>query len=550
MRQIMKQILLVTRRELRSFFDQPTAYVLAVAFLGLGLYLSFRSLYAMSVASLRPYFDLLPWLLVVFIPAVTMRSLAEERRGRTLEWLIAQPLSETEVVAGKFLGSWLFVLITLAGTLPMAIGVLAASEADPGIMFAQYVGAALLIAQMISIGIWASSLTRNQITAFILGAFTCFALVLIGTPVVQIGLPRLIGGWLLQLSVISHFENVARGVIDLRDLLYFASTCGLFLLLAVAALGRERLSRGGEAFRRLRIGTGVITLAVLVLNLLGGYVRGRLDLTDSRLFTLSEGSREILGGLDDIVNLTVFLSDDLPQEIQLTVRDVRDLVADMRNASDGMLAVKEGRDDLAKQALIRQQEHADRVAVLEGTWQAQAQETEKLKGSLRQLNDKIEEAKRKRNLLIAKQKRAQAQKRIHETMSGLSDTSAFEAFNRMAEKIEEEERRSLAHAEVTEALAGDTLESEFLRLESGSGDADVDNRLAALKAEMGLLPSGAGEAPKRIGSGRGAGDAADSAAGDGSEADAAEGEAADEPPIREAELLEEFDRLQRGGARA
>jgi len=137
MKQMMKQSLLVARRELRSFFDQPTAYVLAVAFLGLGLFLSFRSLYAMSVASLRPYFDLLPWLLVVFIPAVTMRSLAEERRGRTLEWLIAQPLSETEVVVGKFLGSWLFVLITLAGTLPMAIGVLAASEADAGIMFAQ-----------------------------------------------------------------------------------------------------------------------------------------------------------------------------------------------------------------------------------------------------------------------------------------------------------------------------------------------------------------------------------------------------------------------------
>lgn len=341
MKQMMKQILLVARRELRSFFDQPTAYVLAVAFLGLGLFLSFRSLYAMSVASLRPYFDLLPWLLVVFIPAVTMRSLAEERRGRTLEWLIAQPLSETEVVVGKFLGSWLFVLITLAGTLPMAIGVLAASDADAGIMFAQYVGAALLVAQMTAIGIWASSLTRNQITAFILGAFICFALLLIGTPVVQIGMPRLIGGWLLQLSVMSHFENVARGVIDLRDLLYFASTCGLFLLLAVAALGRERLSHKGEAFRRLRIGTGVITLAVLVLNLLGGYVRGRVDLTDSRLFTLSEGSREILGELDDIVNLAFFISDDLPQEIQLTVRDVRDLVADLRNAADGKLVVRE-----------------------------------------------------------------------------------------------------------------------------------------------------------------------------------------------------------------
>ncbi|MCY3546347.1 MAG: PspA/IM30 family protein [Gemmatimonadetes bacterium] len=257
-----------------------------------------------------------------------------------------------------------------------------------------------------------------------------------------------------------------------------------------------------------------------------------LDMRDQ----LAKAKREVAAAIAD--------ERKLKGQLQGEVKQTRDW------EHRAMLAVKEGRDDLAKQALIRQQEHADRAAVLEGTWQAQAQETEKLKGSLRQLNDKIEEAKRKRNLLIAKQKRAQAQKRIHETMSGLSDTSAFEAFNRMAEKIEEEERRSLAQAEVTEALAGDTLETEFLRLESGSGDADVDNKLAALKAEMGLLPSGSGEAPKRIGSGRGAGEAADSAAGDGSEVDATEGEGADEPPIREAELLEEFDKLQRGGARA
>ena len=340
MKSMMKQVLLIARRELRSFFDQPTAYVLAVAFLGLGLYLSFRSLYAMSRATLRPFFDLLPWLLMIFIPAIAMRTLAEERRSRTLEWLIAQPLGEGEVVLGKFLGSWIFILITLAGTLPMSLGVLFVSEADGGIVFAQYVGAALLTAQMLAIGIWASAITRNQITAFILGAFTCFVLVLIGSPVVQIEMPRLIGGWLLQLSVISHFENVARGVIDLRDLLYFASTCGLFLLLAVAALGRERLSLKGEAFRRLRIGTGVIALGVLVLNLLGGYVRGRLDLTDDNLFTLSDGSREIMGGLDDIVNLTLFVSNDLPQEIQVIERDVRDLAADLEGASDGMLAVR------------------------------------------------------------------------------------------------------------------------------------------------------------------------------------------------------------------
>lgn len=150
-----------------------------------------------------------------------------------------------------------------------------------------------------------------------------------------------------------------------------------------------------------------------------------------------------------------------------------------------MLAVREGRDDLAKQALLRQQEHAERAADLEATWRRQAEETERLKESLRQLNDKIEEAKRKRNLLIAKQKRAAAQRRIHETMTGLSDRSAFEAFERVAEKIEESERRALAAAEVTESLSGDTLEKQFAKLERSD---NLDQRLLALKEQMGLLP--------------------------------------------------------------
>jgi len=347
---MMKQVWTVARRELKSFFDQPTAYVLAVAFLGLSLYLAFRSLYAMGSASLRPFFDLLPWLFVVFVPAVAMKSLAEERRSRTLDWLVAQPLGETEIVLGKFLGSWLFVMITLAGTLPMALGVLLSSEADAGIMVAQYVGAALLAAQMIAIGVWASSITRNQITAFILGAAIAFFLVLIGTPIVQIGLPRALGSVANQLSVMSHFQNVARGVVDLRDIIYFASTCGLFILLSVAALSSQRLSHAQDAYKRLRTGTAVIAAGVLMLNLLGGYIRGRIDLTAENLFTLSDGSRDILGGLDDIVNLKLFVSDELPQEIQLTLRDVRDLVADLRGASGGQLITEELNPDENEEA--------------------------------------------------------------------------------------------------------------------------------------------------------------------------------------------------------
>ena len=264
---------------------------------------------------------------------------------------------------------------------------------------------------------------------------------------------------------------------------------------------------------------------------------------------------------------------DMRDQLAKSKREVASAIADERKLKTqlegerkqvrdweqrAVLAINEGRDDLAKQALFRQQEHADRAAVLEGTWQAQADETEKLKGSLRQLNDKIEEAKRKRNLLVAKQKRAQAQRRIHDTMSGLSDTSAFDAFNRMADKIEEEERRNLAQAEVNEALTGDTLETEFLRLESGSSDAGVDDQLVALKARMGLLPSSAAQPPKRLGAGGEAGaDASRPSSDDRSAGDAGAKPAADPdaealeqgpPPIREAELLEEFEKLEREGS--
>ncbi len=236
---------------------------------------------------------------------------------------------------------------------------------------------------------------------------------------------------------------------------------------------------------------------------------------------LAKAKREVAGAIADERKLRSQLDDEVKQAREWERR--------------AMLAVKEGRDDLAKQALVRQQEHAQRAGALEQTWSAQAAETEKLKGALRQLNEKIEEAKRKRNLLIAKQKRAQAQKRIHETMAGLSDSSAFEAFNRMAEKIEEQERQAIATVEVSEALSGDTLETEFLQLETGG--EDVDAKLMALKQEMGLIAAGKSET-RQITSGD---DEDDEAA-----APASPEEAPKNPNevIREAELLDEFEKLE------
>jgi phage shock protein A len=166
-----------------------------------------------------------------------------------------------------------------------------------------------------------------------------------------------------------------------------------------------------------------------------------------------------------------------------------------------MLAVKEGRDDLAKQALLRQAEHYEHATTLETTWHSHVLETEKLKNSLRDLNDKIQEAKRKKNLLLARQRRAQAQAKISETMSSMSEKSAFEAFARMEEKIGQNERMLKASTEIEEEFSGDRLAGDFKRLERTAGSATADQQLLALKQKMGLLGSGSPAAPRQIGAG-------------------------------------------------
>jgi phage shock protein A len=166
------------------------------------------------------------------------------------------------------------------------------------------------------------------------------------------------------------------------------------------------------------------------------------------------------------------------------------------------LAVRQDKDEMAKQALVRHGEHLTHAQQLELTWQAHQSETEKLKSSLRDLNDKIEEAKRKKNLLLARQRRAQAQKRISDTMSSMSEKSAFEAFARMEEKIASNERMIKASAEIDEEFSGDRLQKDFKALEKAHGAAGADAQLMALKQKMGMLPAGAKSDPKQLGAGK------------------------------------------------
>jgi phage shock protein A len=212
-----------------------------------------------------------------------------------------------------------------------------------------------------------------------------------------------------------------------------------------------------------------------------------------------------------------------------------------------MFAVNQGNDELAKQALLRGTQHAEHGREIEATWTAQRGETEKLKQSLRDLAEKIEEAKRKKNLLLARQRRAEAQKRIQQTMSSLSEKSAFEAFARMEERIEQNERQLKAAQEIDEEIGGDQLAGQFKQLERAVGTGDADSKLLALKQKMGGRPPAPPAAERQLGSGGAAPGAKALGAGKPAAAPAPaaapNGEPAKHPT--EEELLAEFEELER-----
>lgn len=318
----------IAGREFRSFFDQATAYILVVVFLVANFFFYFRTVFVTAEATLRPMFELMPWLLLFFVPAVTMRSLAEERSRGTLELVLSQPISSLEFLLGKFLGIMGFMAVALAGTLGAAIGLRLGGAPYFGVMFAQYTGALLLTGALVAIGLWASSLTRNQITAFIAALTVIFVLMAITMNVVLIGLPPVLAVAATRLGLLTHFAAITRGVLDLRDLVYFASITVAFLGLAYLMIERGRLNLKGRSWRTLRIGILGILLICVVVNLLGHFIRGRIDLTPGKMYTLSSTTRAVLKDLDDVVTLKFFASRQLPPQVELVRRDVEDLLSD------------------------------------------------------------------------------------------------------------------------------------------------------------------------------------------------------------------------------
>ncbi len=238
----MPSVLAIARRELRSYFDSPIAYIVVAVYLLVSGGLFFSTLFLYGRADLRGFFQPSPFslsppmLLAILTPAVTMRLVAEERKNGTYELLSSFPVSDVQVVLGKFLGAFGLLLFALALTLAYAITVSLFGDLDWGPVVTGYLGLVLFVACLTAIGLYCSTLTENQIVAFILGFIACAVLFVVSW--LSVLFPSM-APIFDTVSLASHLESISRGVIDTRDLLYYLSLCGGALYLSVLSLSRQ-----------------------------------------------------------------------------------------------------------------------------------------------------------------------------------------------------------------------------------------------------------------------------------------------------------------------
>lgn len=335
----MKNILGIARREFGVAFSSPLAYVvLGVFLLVAGIkFFFFPGVFLFGRASFRTFFDWMPAFLAVLAPAMTMRLLAEEKKTGTLELLMTLPVRDHEIALGKWLGATGVIAVGLAFSVinAVAIAPLAADGQgfDWGPVFGGYIGTVLLASTFVAVGLFFSSLTRNQVIAFLLATVVC-ALNLMLSFVIVI-LPASIGEVCQYASAFYHFESLGRGVVDWRDLIFFFSvTAGLIIATTQSLTGNRRVGADVKGSTAVLLGVGIL----VVVNLFAVRLPLRLDLTRDKMFTLSEATKETMEKLENPVTITAYFTKDLPAPFSDNARFVKDLLEEYRVKSGGNLS--------------------------------------------------------------------------------------------------------------------------------------------------------------------------------------------------------------------
>ena len=227
----MSKVLTLAKKELNFYFNSPLGYIVISVFLVISGWLFIQTFFLASQASMRNFFDILPMIFMFVLPAVTMAAWSEEKRSGTVEVLMTFPIKISEAVLAKFISSLVFLAILLGLTLVIPYMVASVGSPDRGVIVAGYIGLLLLGASYIAVGLWVSSITKNQIVSFILAAVIIFAFYMLGNSFITGSLPGAIAGIAKFLSLSAHFNSILRGVISLSDIVYYLSIIAFFLFL-------------------------------------------------------------------------------------------------------------------------------------------------------------------------------------------------------------------------------------------------------------------------------------------------------------------------------
>lgn len=235
---MLKNTWIFCQRELKSYFNSPIAYIVITIFLLISGWFFFNSLFIVEQVSLRGLFSIVPFVFMFFAPAISMRLISEEKRSGTIEVLATLPVKDWEIIFGKFLSALILLSVAVLLTLTYALTLSFMGNLDGGALVGGYLGLILVGATYLSVGVFTSSLTKNQVVAFVVSFVIVFALFVLDK--VAIFFPGFLAGLLQYISVDYHFSNIARGVIDSRDIIYYFSVIFFFLILAVRSLeGRK-----------------------------------------------------------------------------------------------------------------------------------------------------------------------------------------------------------------------------------------------------------------------------------------------------------------------
>jgi ABC-2 type transport system permease protein len=302
----MTKFLAILKKELKHHIYSPSFYIFVVSFLVLAFFLFFRSFYLVNQVTLRGFFDFLPWILLFFLPAISMRIWSEEYKQGTIENLLTSSVSLFSLVISKYFSLLIFLLLVMISTLVLPISVSFLGDLDWGVVFSSYIAMFFLGAVFLAVGQTISALTNNQIIAFIITLLICFFWYMLGTPLVIYSLPNSLANIFSFLGLGSYYSNITRGVLLLSDIVFFLSVITIFIYFNVQILKKQQ----GVFFRSLK--NLSLVLVFIFVNILTSSFYLPIDFTANKFYTLTETTKDTISNLNQELEVKVFVSEEVP----------------------------------------------------------------------------------------------------------------------------------------------------------------------------------------------------------------------------------------------